>query len=183
MNLIVWVMMDALDALQPRKVFISLLKGTTTNPYTDSTKLWEARASVLRAARIWDFHMKSDLQTPETTLELHEPMLAREKVKRQVPFPLPHPITSRKTCHTPDSTHHVFYKEIKTWSFLSLLTWWLPWHPTNSELHFLLPALLLSREQAEDITMWHYIWWLKSLSEGPLDPESEVWFTVLMKRT
>lgn len=26
--------------------------------------------------------------------------------------------------------------------------------------------------------MWHYIWWLKSLSEGPLDPESEVWFSV-----
>lgn len=135
----------------PQRYSYHLLKATTANFYSFHQMLCADKTSVLRAARIWGFCMKSSLKTPESTLKLHQPMLVREEVTRQVPSPLPHSIISQKTCQTPDSTLHVFYQQCPNKDvsgFINLMASLVPYNLSASCPGHLLSYYLRSKQRA-----------------------------------
>lgn len=183
MNLVVWVMMDASGCFATQKGIYIILKMNNSKPLQPVPNTLCSQSLCFKSSQtlglsyeVWFTNTRGNSRALSTNA-------GQQGSYQTSPLSSATFNTSQKTCHIPHSTHQLFYQGDQTRSFLSLVTWWLPWHPTNSGLPVLVTCCPIVYRASRGHNYVHYIWWLKSLSEGPPDPESEVWSTVLMKGT
>lgn len=134
MNLIVWVMMDASGCFATQKGIYIILKRNNSKPLQPTPNTLCSQSLCFKSSQKLEFSYEVWFTTTRGNTRALSTNAGQGGSYQTSPLSSATFNTSQKTCHIPHSTQHLFYQGDQTRSFLSLVTWWLPWHPTNSEL-------------------------------------------------